>query len=72
MVEQKTKENETSPIEAKKFHLQTIIITNPNNPTKQAVLNIYFMDDDIVFGGIGWYEYFDYEKVHNKKEKTGV
>ena len=55
-----------------KVRLQTIIITNPNNPIKQAVLNIYFLGDDIVLGGIGWFEYFDYEKIQKKKEKARV
>jgi hypothetical protein len=52
----------------KKTRLQTIIITNPNNPLKQAVLNIYFIGNDIVVGGIGWYEYFEYEKMMEKEK----
>ena len=51
-----------------RIKLQTITITNPNNLTKQAVLNIYFIGDDIVFGGINWYEYFDYEKMQQEKK----
>ena len=72
-LKQKAKEpslpKEASP---RKVRLQSVTITNPNNPIKQAVLNIYFLGDDIVLGGIGWFEYFDYEKIQKKKEKARV
>jgi hypothetical protein len=43
---------------------------NPNNPTKQAVVNIWFVGDDIVLGGLEWYEYYEYEKIQKLKLKT--
>jgi hypothetical protein len=46
----------------KPIKLQTITVTNPNDQTRQAVLNIWFIGKDIVIGGIGWTEYYDYEK----------
>jgi len=53
-----------------KISLQTITVVNPNFRTSQAVLNIWFIGKDIVIGGIGWYEYQEYEKLQ-KKEKEG-
>ena len=54
----------------KSARIQTIIIVNPNNSTKQAVVNIWYIGDDIVLGGIGWCEYFDYEEIQKAKEKV--
>lgn len=51
----------------KKISLQTITIANPHNPVKQAVLNIWFVDDDIVIGGINWFEYYEYKKLNKTK-----
>lgn len=43
---------------------QSILIINPNNPEAvKAVIDIWFIGDDIVLGGLGWYEYGDYEKM---------
>lgn len=50
-----------------KIKLQTITIVNPNDQTQQAVLNIWFIGKDIVIDGIGWYEYYDYEKLQKIK-----
>ena len=50
--------------------LQTIQIHHPDNPVRTAVLNIWFMDNgDIVIGGIGWYERFDYDELQKEKEE---
>ena len=51
--------------------LQTITIQHPDKLTRSAVLNIWFMDNgDIVIGGIGWYERFDYDKLQKEKEAS--
>lgn len=54
----------------KKISLQTMMIVNPHDQTQQAVLNIWFIGKDIVIGGIGWYEYYDYEKLNKAKVKN--
>jgi len=39
-------------------------IQHPEQPNKKAIVNLWFMDNgDIVLGGVGWYEYNDYEKL---------
>ena len=56
--------------EEQKPKLQTITIVNPNDPTRQAILNIWFIGKDIVLGGIGWIEYYDYEEQKKREERA--
>ena len=65
MTEVSSQEPSVRRLEAK---VQTITIVNPNDSTRQAVLNIWFIGKDIVIGGVGWYEYYDYEELLKKGE----
>lgn len=48
---------------------QIVTIQHPKHPEVKAILNIWFMGKDIVLGGFGWFEYFDYEELHREREK---
>ena len=48
---------------------QIVTIQHPEHPKVKALLNIWFMEEDIVLGGLGWHEYNNYEKLHQENKK---
>ena len=48
---------------------QTVVIQHPDYSDIKAILDVWFIGKDIVFGGIGWFEFFDYEKQIKEKNK---
>jgi hypothetical protein len=50
---------------------QQIKIVNPNRHDgvlpSEAFLDIWFIDNDIVIGGFGWYEHEEYQKLQKMK-----
>lgn len=45
---------------------QIVTIQHPDYPDITAILNVWFVEKDIVLGGLGWFEYNDYEEMHRE------
>jgi hypothetical protein len=61
---------EASPRKPEVKH-QQIKIVNPNRHDgvlpSEALLDIWFIENEIVIGGFGWYEYNDYLRIQKMK-----